>query len=315
MFFEKPLYYRYSNYLKEKYGEKVYKLPVNLPVSCPNRQDGKRGCAFCSPQGTGFEALGNNVSVSDQLAQNRSRIEGKYHAHKFIAYFQNYTNTFLPSEQFASYMEEAAAAPDIVELAVSTRPDCVGKEYLDILDGIRRRDGLGITMELGLQTPNYHTLSAIGRGHSLAEFLDSVLSVRPYGFDVCVHVILNLPGDTLKDAVESAKILSALGIQVVKVHSLYIAKGSRLCDAYENGTIAVCEKEEYLERAAAFLDYLDPSIAVERLFARAPQDDVVFCNWGTSWWRLLEELETKMRLDGHFQGRCFNYLGGAALHF
>ena len=167
----------------------------------------------------------------------------------------------------------------------------------------------------GLQTPNYHTLSAIGRGHSLAEFLDSVLSVRPYGFDVCVHVILNLPGDTLKDAVESAKILSALGIQVVKVHSLYIAKGSRLCDAYENGTIAVCEKEEYLERAAAFLDHLDPSIAVERLFARAPQDDVVFCNWGTSWWRLLEELETKMRLDGHFQGRCFNYLGGAALHF
>lgn len=310
---ERNLYYPYSEYLKKKYGEKVYKLPVNLPVSCPNRQGGREGCAFCSPLGTGFEAADSSVSVSGQLALDRERIERRYHAHKFIAYFQNYTNTFLPLQQFSAYMKEAAETADIVELAVSTRPDCIREDYLDVLKDLHQKKDVEITVELGLQTPNYHTLAAVGRGHTLAEFIDGVLRVRRYGFDVCAHVILNLPGDDLSDAVECAKILSALGVQVVKAHSLYIARGTRLCKAYENGTIALCDKEEYLERAAAFLDHLDPSIAVERLFARAPEDDVVFCNWGTSWWKLRDELEEKMGLGGHFQGRCFSYLDGAAL--
>ena len=130
MFFEKPLYYRYSNYLKEKYGEKVYKLPVNLPVSCPNRQGGKRGCAFCSPQGTGFEALGNNVSVSDQLAQNRSRIEGKYHAHKFIAYFQAYSNTYASVDKLKSIYDDAFCDERVIGISIGTRPDCVDEEKI-----------------------------------------------------------------------------------------------------------------------------------------------------------------------------------------
>lgn len=312
---EKQLYYRYSEYLKKKYGEKVYKLPVNLPVSCPNRQDGRGGCAFCAPSGAGFESVGNQVSVSGQLSENRNRIEKKYKAHKFIAYFQNYTNTYLPASEFRSYMEEAAEAPDIVEIAVSTRPDCISREYLDILDEIHQKKDVQITIELGLQTANYHTLTAIGRGHTLAEFIDGALAVRSYGFELCAHVILNLPQDTLLDAVESAKILSALGVQVVKAHSLYIARNTRLCEAYENGTITVCSKEEYLKRAAAFLEYLDPSVAVERLFGRAPERETVFCNWGASWWKLRDELEETMRLEGQFQGRRFDYLGGAALKF
>ena len=309
------LYYSYSEYLKKKYGEKVYKLPVNLPVSCPNREHAGGGCSFCAPCGTGFEAMDSRFLVSQQLSENRKRIENKYNAHKFIAYFQNYTNTFLPVPQFRSYMEEAAKAPDIVEIAVSTRPDCISEKYLDVLERIRRERDIQITVELGLQTANYHTLISINRGHTLAEFIDSVLAIRRYGFEVCAHVILNLPGDDILDAVETAKILSSLGVQVVKVHSLYIARNTRLCDAYENGTITVCSKEEYFRRAAAFLEHLDPSIAVERLFGRAPKDEVVFCNWGTSWWKLREELEERMRSQGQFQGRCFHYLGGAALKF
>ena len=215
---ERNLYYPYSEYLKKKYGEKVYKLPVNLPVSCPNRQGGREGCAFCSPLGTGFEAADSSVSVSGQLALDRERIERKYHAHKFIAYFQNYTNTFLPLQQFSTYTKEAAETADIVELAVSTRPDCIREDYLDVLEDLHQKKGVEITVELGLQTPNYHTLAAVGRGHTLAEFIDGVQRVRCYGFDVCAHVILNLPGDDLSDAVECAKILSALGVQVVEAH-------------------------------------------------------------------------------------------------
>lgn len=309
---EKVRYYPYSNYLKKRYGEKVYKLPVNLPVSCPNRIHG-RGCSFCAETGTGFEAMEQTVPVTEQLQKTREYIERRYHAHKFIAYFQNYTNTFLPVEAFQKYMEEAIHVPDIVEIAISTRPDCIREDYLDILNDIRKKTGIQITIELGLQTVNYHTLKKISRGHGLAEFIDAVLRISRYGFDICTHVILNLPSDDTSDAIETAKILSALPIQIVKVHSLYIAKNTQLCEAYENGTITLCEKEEYLQRLMLFLEYLNPDIAVERLFSRIPEKDAVFSNWNTSWWKLRDELFTMMEAKDSYQGKQFHYLDGAAL--
>lgn len=309
---EKLPYYPYSEYLKNKYGEKVYKLPVNLPVSCPNRMDG-RGCSFCAEAGTGFEAMDCRTSVTQQLDSTREHIEKRYHAHKFIAYFQNYTNTFLPLDKFTAYMEEAAALPYIVEIAISTRPDCIAAGYLDVLKRIQKEQGIGIMIELGLQTTNCHTLEAIGRGHTLAEFIDAVLTIKPYDFEICAHVILNLPGDDMLDAIETSKILSALKIPVIKIHSLYIAKNTRLCDDYENGTITLCSKEDYMERLMAFLEYLDPAAAIERLFSRIPEKDAVFCNWGTSWWKLRDELLGLMKERGNFQGKRFHYLDGSAL--
>lgn len=311
---EHSLYYSYSSFLKKKYGEKVYKLPVNLPVTCPNRKNGRTGCSFCAGCGTGFEAADSSVPVKEQLEKTKALVEKKYNARKFIAYFQNYTNTFLPVKKFHAYTEEAARVPGVVEVAVSTRPDCVAAEYLNVLKNLETNYPLKISVELGLQTVNYHTLNAIGRGHTLAEFIDAVLKVHSFGFEVCAHVILNLPGDNLEDSIETARFLSALHIDAVKIHSLYIAKGTRLCDAYENGTITVCSKEEYFERLISFLDYLDPDIAVQRLFSRIPEKDALFCNWGISWWKLKDELEARMQRDGHYQGRLFHYLDGAALN-
>lgn len=305
-------YYAYSEYLKKRYGEKVYKLPVNMDVTCPNRING-RGCSFCAESGTGFEALDHQISVREQLELNREHIEKRYHAHKFIAYFQNYTNTYLPVEKFKTYMEEAAGVPDIVELAISTRPDCIHPDYLEVLKEIHEKYNVEITIELGLQTVNYHSLLEIGRGHTLAEFIDAVLMIKPYHIDICTHVILNLPHDTRIDVIETAKVLSALKIDVVKAHSLYIAKNTILCDEYENGTITLCSKDEYILRAISFLEYLDQNIAVERLFGRIPEKDAVFCNWGCSWWKLRDELIEKMYETESFQGRKCGYLNGAAL--
>ena len=162
------MYYTYSDYLKNKYHEKVYKLPVNLPVTCPNRLNGACGCDFCAEQGTGFESLDHQLSVTEQLTLTREKIEKKYHAHKFIAYFQNYTNTFLPIDRFEKYMREGASFPDVVEISISTRPDCIRSDYLEILEKIRSEFQVEITLELGLQTVNYHTLRNIHRGHTLA---------------------------------------------------------------------------------------------------------------------------------------------------
>ena len=130
---EKKQYYRsFSSYLKEKYGEKVYKLPINLPISCPNREDGK-GCYFCDGVGTGFEAMSAQISVTEQLFATKEKIEKRYHAHKFIAYFQNYTNTYMPLFQFEQYINEAAKIEEVVEISVSTRPDCIRGDYLEVL--------------------------------------------------------------------------------------------------------------------------------------------------------------------------------------
>lgn len=310
---EKKYYYAYSDYLKKIYGEKVYKLPVNLPVSCPNRQNGQKGCAFCAEAGTGFEALSSMTPVKIQLEKTRELVEKKYHAHKFIAYFQNYTNTYLPLELFAKYIHEAAETKDIVEISVSTRPDCIRADYMEVLRKTAALSGCRISIELGLQTVNYHTLAAINRGHGLAEFIDAVLCIKKYNFDICTHVILNLPGDNIDDSIETARILSALEVDMVKVHSLYIAKNTLLCEAYENGTITLCSKEEYLLRLMAFLENLNPEIAVERLFSRIPEKDCVFSNWGTSWWKLKDELLQKLCAADSFQGKKYNYLHGAAL--
>lgn len=309
---EKKIYNKFSDYLKEKYGEKVYKLPVNLPITCPNRLTGS-GCSFCAEAGTGFEALSSAISVKEQLLRTKELIQKKYNAEKYIAYFQNYTNTFMPLKVFQSYIQEAAEVEDIVEISISTRPDCIRHDYMAFLKELEERTNIGIHIELGLQTVNYHTLDSISRGHGLAELIDAVRTIQQYGFSICIHMILNLPGDTLRDCIEGAKILSALQIQVVKLHSLYIPKNTQLSEAYENGTITLCSKEEYIERVAVFLEYLSPDIIVERLFSRVPEKDAVFSNWGTSWWKLQDEFLKYMEEHRSYQGKHFDYLNGSAL--
>lgn len=308
---EKVLYKKYSEYLREKYGEKIYKLPINLPITCPNRINGS-GCSFCADVGTGFEAMESTVPVSTQLETTKKYITQKYKAKKFIAYFQNYTNTFMPLEQFRNYVYEAAQTPDIVEISISTRPDCIQTCYLDVLKEVQEQFSIAINIELGLQSVNYHTLDFIERGHSLAEYLDAVLLIKPYGFTICTHIILNLPNDTIRDSIETAKILSALHIDIVKLHSLYIAKNTKLCKQYEDGTIRLCTKEEYLKRLITFLEYLSPDIVVERLFSRVPEEDAVFSNWETSWWKLQDELIDRMTQKDSYQGKKYDYLNGSA---
>ncbi len=310
---ERDYYTLYSDYLKSSYGEKVYKLPINLPVTCPNRRNGNTGCSFCSDAGTGFEAMQNTISITEQLKATKEKIEKRYKAHKFIAYFQNYTNTFFPLEQFKKAMEEASAFPDIVEISISTRPDCIHEDYLQYLDQLSKRTGIHVNIELGLQTVNYHTLNRINRGHGLAEYVDAVLRIAKYDMTICTHMILNLPYDTMEDAKESARFLSALPIHIVKFHSLYIPTNTVLYDEYKNGKITLCTKDEYLNRLAECVALLRKDIAIERLFSRVPEEYAVFSNWGMSWWKLKDEFLALMEEKQYTQGCQCHYLNGSAL--
>lgn len=309
---EEELYRTYSHFLQQLYGCRVYKLPVNLPVTCPNRINSS-GCSFCAESGTGFEAMNSAIPVIEQLSQTRDKIKKRYKAEKFIAYFQNYTNTFLAPEAFRSYMEEAAQCEDIVELAVSTRPDCIRKDYLDILAELREHYKVQICVELGLQSVNYHTLDKIERGHGLAEWLQAVLMIKQYDFLQCTHVILNLPWDTMRDTIETAKVLSAMPIDIVKAHSLYIPYNTRLYSDYKDGKISLCSQAEYVDRLVAFVEHLRDDIVIERLFSRVPEKDAAFSNWGTSWWKLRDIFMEQMRMRESFQGVKCTYLNGAAL--
>lgn len=311
---ENDLYRVYSNYLKEKYGEKVYKLPINLPTTCPNRDGcvGSGGCIFCGEDGAGHENLENTISVRDQVIKNMEYIEKRYKAKKFIAYFQNFTNTYMSLERFKKAMEESIVE-NVIEISISTRPDCINDEYLQFLSTIKEERNINITIELGLQTVNYHTLKKINRGHSLGEFVDSVLRIKRFGFEICVHLILDFPWDDRVDVIENAKFLSALSVEQVKLHSLYVVENTVLATMYKQNKITMLSKEEYVERVTTFLEYLDENIIVQRLIGRAPKEGTLFVNWNTSWWKIKDEILDNMKQKEIRQGIKCDYLNGKPL--
>lgn len=311
----KPKRYRaISAFLKEKYGEKVYKLPVALPLTCPNRDGsaGVGGCVFCGEIGAGYDNLPASMTVQEQLVKNIAHIAPKYKAYKYIPYYQNFSNTYLEPERFKEYME-AGCIDSTVGLAIATRPDCINDTYLEILKGIKETYGVDIYLEYGLQSVNYHTLEKINRGHGMAEFIDAVLRTKRYGFSVCAHMIVNLPWDTMTDTIEGARILTALGVDQVKLHALYIVKNTLMAKWYEEKQFELISVDEYIERVIAFLRLLDKNIVLQRLVGRAPEENTLFTNWSMGWWRIQEEIERRMDERDVRQGDLCNYLNGSAV--
>ena len=305
----------YSDYLKEKYGQKVYKLPVNIPVTCPNRDGklGKGGCIFCSDVGAGFESHANSVSIGDQLSKNKEKIAKRYKAKKFIAYFQNFSNTYLGVDKLYEYLVQVEDE-DIVEICISTRPDCISDDILDCLDRVRKEKNIEISLEIGLQTVNYKTLKKLNRGHGLGEFIDAITRINTYGFETCVHLIGNLPWDDKSDMIEAAKILSALKVKMVKIHSLYILKDTPMGQMYENKEFEICSVDEYIDLVIAFMRYASKDMVFQRFLGRAPEEDSLFCNWNMSWWKIKDMIDEKMDRENIMQGDLSSYLNGKALY-
>lgn len=311
----KPKRYRaISAFLKEKYGEKVYKLPVALPLTCPNRDGsvGVGGCVFCGEIGAGYENLPASMTVREQLEKNIAHIAPKYKAYKYIPYYQNFSNTYLEPDRFRAYME-AGCIDSTVGIAIATRPDCINDRYLEILQDIKEKYGVDIYLEYGLQSVNYHTLEKINRGHGMAEFIDAVLRTKRYGFSVCAHMIVNLPWDTMTDTIEGARILTALGVDQVKLHALYIVKNTLMAKWYEEKQFSLISADEYIERVIAFLQHLDKDIVLQRLVGRAAEENTLFTNWSMGWWRIQEEIERRLEERDVRQGDLCNYLNGSAV--
>lgn len=292
-------YRKYSDFLREKFGEKVYKLPVKLDLTCPNRDGtcGVGGCIFCGEEGGSFE--NNFGTVREQILKNKDHIKNKYKANKYIAYFQNFTNTYMPFEDFKRVIEESLIE-DVVGVSISTRPDYLPKKHLDFLEELNKN--YFVTVEIGLQTPNYHSLKKLNRGHGLSEFIDAALKLKKRNLNVCTHIIIGLPWDDDLDIVECAKILNVLNIDEVKIHALYILKDTALGKMYERGEIDPISLDDYKKKVILFLRNLKDDIIVERIIGRAPYENSLFCNWNTSWWKIRDDIIEVMHENGYTQG-------------
>lgn len=296
-------YYSVSEYYKDTYGEKVYKLPIKLSLTCPNRDGacGLGGCIFCSESGGSFENLPSFLTVNQQLEKNKDYIGSRYKAKKFIAYFQNFSNTYMSLEDFKEVIR-ACNKDYIVAISISTRSDCVSRDKLVFLDEFRRKTGIDITFELGLQTANYRSLDILNRGESLADYILAVNMLNEYKIRVCTHVILSLPWDDIRDVVETARIINALGVKEIKIHSLFIVRNTKLAKMYQENKIQMISKEEYENNVIEFLRYIDKDVAIARIVGRAPKEETIFCNWDTSWWKIRDEIIQTMNDKRIVQG-------------
>lgn len=300
-------YYDYNSYLREIFGERVQKIPLDAGMSCPNR-DGtlsNRGCIYCDLRGSGTGAmLFHGLSIPEQIRRGREFAGKRYGAKKFIAYFQSFTNTYGPTDQLKVFYDQALEQPGMVGLSVATRADCVEQDVLRLLQSYQR-DYL-VWVEYGLQSAHNETLSRINRGHDVACFERTVYLTAQYGINICVHAILGLPGEDRGMMLETARYLSRLPVQGVKIHSLYVAKGTDLAELYRAGAFQCLTREAYVDLVVDFLDRLPPRLVVQRLTGDPVRSELIAPVWALEKGVNLRVIQETMALRNTWQGRLYH---------
>ena len=297
--------YRSLDYmLRERFGEKVYKVTLNGGMSCPNRDGtlGRRGCIFCSEGGSGDFAADAALSITDQIESQISILSEKRPIQKYIAYFQAYTNTYAPVEYLRKIFTEAIAHPKVVALSIGTRPDCLGNEVLDLLEELNSQKPVWV--ELGLQTIHEDTARYIRRGYPLERFDQAVEELRRRGIEVIVHTILGLPGESDDRILETMKYLNQKDIQGIKLQLLHVLKGTDLAYDYLAGRFRVYEREEYLDLVIRCLENLDSGIVIHRITGDGPKELLLAPLWAGRKREVLNLLHHKMKECGSFQGKA-----------
>jgi radical SAM protein (TIGR01212 family) len=296
-------YNNLSSYLKERYGERVQRLPINAGFSCPNKtgEKGKGGCIFCESTGSGFASTKANVSISDQLKFMMERYEGR--ASKYMAYFQSNTNTYANVDKLKELYDQSLISDDILILDISTRPDCVEEEKLDLIASYK--DKVDVFLEFGVESTNTRTLSFMNRGHYLSDVIDGTLRAKKRNLEIIYHYIIDFPTDDRNDVVEMAKFANVMGIQGVKLHSLYIAENTLLGKMYKKNEIVPLTLEEYIDRVILFLEYLNPEVVIHRLAADPPEIGALHGNWGKRKIEIINMINNEMRKRDTYQGKKY----------
>lgn len=296
-------YHSLNYFLREKFGEKVFKISLDAGFSCPNR-DGtisRGGCIFCSERGSGDFAGNRNFSITHQFNDIKDMMMKKWKSGKYIAYFQAYTNTYAPIEVLREKYSEAIEQEGVVALAIATRPDCLSKEVLDLLEEFNQK--VYVWVELGLQTSKESTAKLINRGYELPVFERAVKDLRERGIDVVVHTILGLPQEEKDDMIETIRYLSSKDIQGIKIHLLHLMKDTLMVRLYENGQINFMSQEDYVELIGKAISLLPPEVVVHRITGDAPRDLLIEPQWSLKKWEVLNAIDKYLEDNDIYQGK------------
>jgi radical SAM protein (TIGR01212 family) len=295
-------YRSYSEFLRQRFGARVYRVTIDAGFTCPN-VDGTvttGGCVYCDNRSFSPNRRLPRTTIAEQVRRGIAILGPRHGAGQFLAYFQAATNTHAPVEKLRRLYDEALAQPNIVGLIVGTRPDSVPDPVLDLLEDYARRCYVGL--ELGLQSVHERSLEWMNRGHGVEAFLDAVQRCRGRGLDVCAHVILGLPGESVADMLATANALAALPIDGVKIHNLHVVRGTPLEAMYRAGEVPMLERQEYVELICDFLERLPPEMVIHRLNGDAPPDYLVAPLWCLRKAELLREIDAELQRRDSQQG-------------
>ena len=306
-------YRDFNSALRERFGCRVQKITLDAGLTCPNRDGtlGSDGCIFCNERGSGTGAASKILSISEQIRSAKSYLARRYKAKAFIAYFQSFSNTYAPLPVLKSLYDEALADPDVVGLSIGTRPDCVEDSTLDALEEYSKERL--IWLEYGLQSAHDETLARIRRGHSVAQFTDAVRRTRGRGLPICVHVILGLPGESREEMLATARFLAESDVQAVKIHLLYVIRGTTLDGWHQSGIYRCLTRDEYVSLVSELLTLLPPDMIIQRLTGDPHPDELVAPLWALDKRESLAAIHEYMAARGLFQGKQCGPHGGRGM--
>ncbi len=297
------IYNDYATYLRNIYGCRVQKISVDAGLTCPNR-DGTLstgGCIYCNDRGSGTGAHAAGLSITKQLLAGQAALSRRYKAKKFIAYFQSFSNTYAPVARLRRLYGEALAVDGIVGLAVGTRPDCIADPVLDLLAGYAA-DHL-VWVEYGLQSAHDATLALINRGHDAACFRKAVTATHARGLNVCAHVILGLPTEGRSEMLETARFLADLPVAGVKLHLLYVVRGTALERLYRAGDYRCLSQAAYVDLVCDFLERLPARMVIQRLTGDPHRAELVAPLWSLRKRETLDLIAAVFAQRDTWQGR------------
>lgn len=305
MRWDEKRYYSLDYYLKQTYGEKLYKIALDGGMTCPNRDGtlGVRGCIFCSAGGSGDFAGDRRTSITEQIEAGKAQSIRKHSCSSYIAYFQAYTNTYAPVSYLRSVFTEAINHPDIRILSIATRPDCLNDDVLALLAELNKKKPVWV--ELGLQTIHEETAQFIRRGYKLPVFEDALRKLRKIGITVIVHTILCLPGESREMMLDTIRYLNTQDIQGIKLQLLHILKHTDLADYYEKHPFHLPSREEYYELLGMCICSLRPDIVIHRLTGDGPKQLLVAPLWTGNKRQVLNGMQRYFKEQNIWQGKEF----------
>lgn len=296
-------YYSLNTYLKNTYGEKLYKLSLNAGMTCPNR-DGTldtRGCIFCSEGGSGDFAENPMDSITQQIEAAKFRVQHKMKGSSYIAYFQAYSNTYAPISYLKKIFTEAISHPDIKILSIATRPDCLSDQVICLLQELSSIKPVWV--ELGLQTIHETTAEYIRRGYPLSCFQEAVERLSKAGIQIIVHMILGLPGETKEDMLATADYIASLPVQGIKLQLLHILKGTDLAKDFFENKFEVLELSQYTDIIVTIVERLPKDLVIHRITGDGPKSLLIAPLWSGDKKRVLNTINQEFKLRNTWQGK------------